>query len=263
IGSDEVGRSLWLAASRSTQAIAVELWNADAVHILATRQLEVAREAGALVQLRLALNFLGASLVQSGELAKGELLFDEDRLVAEATGNQPVTYSELLLAVWRGQEARANELLAATLREAGVRGMGRFISATTYLETVLSNSLGRYDLARDAAWRVFESDHMGLGPVIVPELAEAASRTGDAARLTVALDWVTERADLTPTDWARGMQARVRALSSDGEAAEACYRESLERLGRSRLRIELARTHLLYGEWLRREHRRVDARRQL
>ena len=263
VGSDEVGRSLWLAASRSTQAIAVELWNADAVHTLATRQLEVAREAGALVQLRLALNFLGGSLVQSGELATAELLFDEDRLVAEATGNRPVTYSELMLAVWRGQEATATELLEATRREAGARGMGRFISATTYLETVLNNSLGRYDLARDAAWRVFERDHMGLGPVIVPELAEAASRTGDAARLTAALDWITERADLTPTDWARGMQARVRALSSDGEAAEASYRESLERLGRSRLRIELARTHLLYGEWLRREHRRVDAREQL
>jgi len=263
VGSDEVGRSLWLATSRSTQAIAVELWNADAVHTLATRQLEVARESGALVQLRLALNFLGASLVQSGELATGELLFDEDRLVAEATGNRPVTYSELLLAVWRGQETEATELLDATRREADARGMGRFISATTYLETVLDNSLGRYDLARDAAWRVFERDHMGLGSVIVPELAEAASRTGDAARLTVALDWITERADLTPTDWARGMQSRIRALSSDGEAAEASYRESLERLGRSRLRIELARTHLLYGEWLRRERRRVDAREQL
>ena len=95
IGSDEVGRSLWLAASRSTQAIAVELWDADAVHTLATRQLEVAREAGALVQLRLALNFLGGSLVHSGELAMAELLFDEDRLVAEATGNQPVTYSDV------------------------------------------------------------------------------------------------------------------------------------------------------------------------
>src|SRR5204862_3455387 len=91
MGSDEGGRSLWLAASRSTQAIALELWDADAVHTLATRQLDVAREAGALVQLRLALTFLGGSLVHSGELAMAELLFDEDRLVAEATGNQPVS----------------------------------------------------------------------------------------------------------------------------------------------------------------------------
>jgi DNA-binding CsgD family transcriptional regulator len=263
MSGDEVGRSLWLAASRSTQAIAAELWDADAVLTLATRQLRVARETGALVQLRLALNFLGGSLAYSGELAMAELLFDEDRLVAEATGNQPVTYSELLLAVLRSEEEKATELLEATRRGASARGMGRFVSAATGLESMLSNALGRYEAARDAAWRVFERDELGFGSLIVPELAEAASRTGDTALLTAALDWVTERTHLTPTDWARGIEARVRALSSDGEAAEALYRESLERLGRTRLRIELARAHLLYGEWLRREHRRVDAREQL
>jgi DNA-binding CsgD family transcriptional regulator len=263
MGSDEVGRSLWLAASRSTQAIALELWDADAVHTLATRQLKVAREAGALVQLRLALNFLGGTLVHSGELATAELLFDEDRLVAEATGNQPVVYNDVLVAVWRGQEAKATELLEVTRREASARGMGRFVSSLTHLESVLSNGLGRYEAARDAAWQAFERDDLGFGSLIVPELAEAASRTGDAALLNTALDWVTERARVTPTEWARGIEARVRALASDGAAAEALYREALERLGRTRLRIELARTHLLYGEWLRREQRRVDARTQL
>jgi DNA-binding CsgD family transcriptional regulator len=263
MGSDEVGRSLWLAASRSIQVIAPELWNADAVHTLATRQLEVAREAGALVQLRLALNFLGGTLVFSGELAKAELLFDEDRLVAEATGNQPVLYNDVLVAVWRGQEAKATELLEATRRQASAREMGRFVTNLTYLESVLSNARGRYESAREAARQAFEREHIGFGSLIVPELAEAASRTGDAALLRTALDWLTERAHVTPTEWARGIEARVRALSSDGEAAEALYREALERLGRTRLRIELARTHLLYGEWLRREHRRVDAREQL
>jgi DNA-binding CsgD family transcriptional regulator len=263
LGSDEVGRSLWLAASRSTQAIATELWDADAVHTLATRQLEVAREAGALVQLRLALNFLGGSLLHSGELAMAELLFDEDRLVAEATGNQPVLYNDVLVAVWRGQEAKATELLEATRREATARGMGRFVSNLTYLESVLSNALGRYEAAREAAWQAFERDDLGFGSLIVPELAEAASRTGDPALLRTTLDWLAERAHVTPTEWARGIEARVRALSSDGGAAEALYREALERLGRTRLRIELARTHLLYGEWLRREQRRVDARQQL
>jgi len=263
MGSDEVGRSLWLAASRSTQAIATELWDADAVHTLATRQLEVAREAGALVQLRLALNFLGGSLVYSGELARAELLFDEDRLVAEATGNQPVLYNDVLLAVWGGREAKATELLEATRREASARGMGRFVTNLTYLEAVLGNALGRYDAAREAAWRAFERDELGFGSLIVPELAEAASRAGDAALLRTTLNWLTERAHVTPTEWARGIEARVRALSSDGAAAEALYREALERLGRTRLRIELGRTHLLYGEWLRREQRRVDAREQL
>jgi DNA-binding CsgD family transcriptional regulator len=263
MGSDEVGRSLWLATSRSTTAIAIELWDADAVHTLATRQLAVAREAGALVQLRLALNFLGGTLAYSGELAMAELLFDEDRLVAEATGNQPVLYNDVLLAVWRGQEAKATELLEATRHEASARGMGRFVTSLTHLESVLSNSLGRYEMAREAAWQAFERDDLGFGSLVVPELAEAASRTGDAALLKTALDWLTERARVTPTEWARGIEARVRALSSDGEAAETLYREALERLGRTRLRIELARTHLLYGEWLRREHRRVDAREQL
>jgi DNA-binding CsgD family transcriptional regulator len=263
MGSDEVGRSLWLAASRSTSVIAIELFDADAVHTLATRQLVVEREAGALVQLRLALNFLGGTLVHSGELAMAELLFDEDRLVAEATGNQPVSYNDVLVAVWRGQEAKATELLEATRREATARGMGRFVTNLTYLESVLNNALGRYEAAREGAWQLFERDDLGFGTLIVPELAEAASRTGDTALLETTLEWVTDRARVTPTEWARGIEARVRALSSDGSVAEAHYRAALEHFGRTRLRIGLARTHLLYGEWLRREQRRVDAREQL
>jgi DNA-binding CsgD family transcriptional regulator len=148
-------------------------------------------------------------------------------------------------------------------REASARRMGRFVGNLTYLESVLSNALGRYEAAREAACRAFERDELGFGSLIVPELAEAASRTGDAALLNTALEWVTKRARVTPTEWARGIEARVRALSSDGTAAEVLYREALEHLARTRLRIELARTHLLYGEWLRREHRRVDAREQL
>ena len=263
MGSDEVGRSLWLAASRSTSVIAIELFDADAMHTLATRQLVVEREAGALVQLRLALNFLGGTLVHSGELAMAELLFDEDRLVAEATGNQPVSYNDVLVAVWRGQEAKATELLEATRREASARGMGRFVTNLTYLESVLNNALGRYEAAREGARQLFERDDLGFGTLIVPELAEAAARTGDKALLETTLEWATDRARVTPTAWARGIEARVRALASNGTAAEAHYREALEHFGRTRLRIGLARTHLLYGEWLRREQRRVDAREQL
>jgi DNA-binding CsgD family transcriptional regulator len=192
-----------------------------------------------------------------------QLLFDEDRLVAEATGNQPVSYNDVLVAVWRGQEAKATELLEAARREASALGMGRFVTNLTYLESVLNNALGRYEAASEGAWQAFERDDLGFGTLIVPELAEAASRTGDAALLETTLEWVTDRARVTPTEWARGIEARVRALSSDGGAAEALYREALEHYGRTRLRIGLARTHLLYGEWLRREQRRVDAREQL
>jgi hypothetical protein len=139
-------------------------------------------------------------VAQSGELAKAERLFDEDRLVAEAAGNQPVRYNDVLVAVWRGQAAKATELLEATRRDASARGMGRFVSNLTYLGSALNNALGRYEVARDAAWQAFERDDLGFGPLIVPELAEAASRAGDAARLRTALDWLTERAHVTPTD---------------------------------------------------------------
>jgi hypothetical protein len=104
---------------------------------------------------------------------------------------------------------------------------------------------------------------VGYGPLVVPELAEAASRTGDAALVEAALRWLSERARVTPTEWVLGIEARVRALLSEGDAAERLYRESIARLGGTRVRVELARTHLLYGEWLRRENRRVDAREQL
>ena len=104
---------------------------------------------------------------------------------------------------------------------------------------------------------------MGYGSHIVPELAESAARTGDTQLLLTIREWISDRARATPTEWVLGIEARVRALLSEGEEAEGCYRESIERLGRTRVRAQLARAHLLYGEWLRRENRRLDAREQL
>jgi ATP/maltotriose-dependent transcriptional regulator MalT len=132
-----------------------------------------------------------------------------------------------------------------------------------WASAVLDNSLGRYDAARDAARRVFEHDHLSLGHLIMPELAEAAARTGELTLVQAALDWLSERTRVTPTEWVLGIEARVRALLSDGQTADRCYRESVERLGRTRVRAQLARSHLLYGEWLRRQGRRMDAREQL
>jgi hypothetical protein len=167
----------------------------------------------------------------------------------------------MMLAAWRGQEAPASELIEATLQQATASGLG--VTSATYASSVLGNGLGRHDAARDAAWRAFQRDPVGYGPFLVPELAEAASRTGDVKLVRAALEWLSERTAVTPTDWSLGIEARVRAFLSDGEAAERLYRESIARLGRTRLRAELARSHLLYGEWLRRERRRADARAQL
>jgi hypothetical protein len=179
------------------------------------------------------------------------------------SGHPPLGNARTTLAAWRGQEPQASELIEATLRESTARGLGRTVDFATYASAVLDNGLGRHAAARDAAWEAFQRDQLGYGPLVVPELAEAASRTGDTALVKTALEWMSERVRVTPTDWALGIEARVRALLSDGEVAERLYRESIARLGRSRVRAQLARGHLLYGEWLRRERRRTDARAQL
>ena len=263
VADDKVGRSLWLASGRASALIALEVWDFESWHALAARQAQFARDTGALVHLQFALNLLAWTRLVAGELTAAALLLEEDRLVAEATGNPPLAYPEMVLAAWRGQEAEASELIEATSQEAAARGPGTVVDYASYASSVLDNGLGRHEAARDAAWRAFERDHMGYGPFVVPELAEAASRTGDVALVTAALEWLTERTRVTPTEWALGIEARVRALLSEGEVAERLYREAIERLGRTSVRTELARTHLLYGEWLRRERRRVDAREQL
>jgi hypothetical protein len=243
--------------------VAVELWDDASWYALACRQPQVARDSGALVHLQFALDFLARAHILAGELTAAAGLVEEDRLIAEATGNPPVAYSAMTLAAWRGQEARASELIAATAREATGRGLGRPLNFAAYASSVLCNGLGRHDAARDAAGRAFDRDQLGYGPFVVPELAEAASRTGDVALVRAALEWLSERTRATPTEWALGIEARVRALLSQGDVAESLYRESIARLGRTRVRAHLARAHLLYGEWLRRQRRRMDAREQL
>jgi DNA-binding CsgD family transcriptional regulator len=262
-GAGESGRWLWLAGARPSATVALELWDAESWHFLAARQAQVARDAGALVQLRLALHSVAGTHILAGELATAALLLEEDHLIAEATGNTPIAYTDMMRAAWRGEEAQASELIATTVQQATARGLGRFVTFAAYASSVLFNGLGRHDAARDAAARAFEGDQVGRDPLVLPELAEAASRTGDVELLRTVLERLSEHTRATPTDWALGIEARVRALLSEGDTAERLHRESIERLGRTRVRVELARGHLLYGEWLRRERRRVDAREHL
>jgi DNA-binding CsgD family transcriptional regulator len=263
VGTDDVSRWLSLTGGRAGAVTAVELWDAESWHSLAARQVQVARDTGALAHLRIALNSSAGNHILAGELTAAALMLEEDHLIAEATGNPPIPYTDMMLAAWRGQAARASELIEATLQESTARGLGRFVTLATYASSVLYNGLGRHDAARDAAFQAFEGDQVGGAAYVLPELAEAASKTGDVALLRTALEWMSEHTRVTPTDWALGIEARVRALLDDGEAADSFHRESLARLGRTRVRAELARAHLLYGEWLRRERRRVDARDQL
>jgi DNA-binding CsgD family transcriptional regulator len=259
----ELGNWLWPVGASAGQMAAQELWDAQSARALAVRVARAARDAGALVLLQFALNFLAVFHLLAGELATAAELLEEDRLIADATGNPPVAYTGMLLAAWRGRPAQAAELIEATTREAAARGQDRLAGLAGYAAAVLYNGLGRHDAARDAARQAFEQDHLGYGAFLAPELAEAASRTGDVALVRAVLEWLSERTRVTPGDWALGVEARVRALLGGGDVADSWYRESIDRLRRTGLRAELARSHLLYGEWLRRERRRGDAREQL
>jgi DNA-binding CsgD family transcriptional regulator len=264
VADDEVRRWRSLAGGRAGAMVALELWDAESWHVLAAREAQFARDTGALVHLQFMLSFLGRSHILAGELTTAAALLEEEHLIAEVTGKPSLGNTETTLAAWRGEEAKASELIEASLRQATARGPGnRTVNFAAYATSVLANGLGRHDAARDAAREAFERDTVGHGPFVVPELAEAASRTGDLALVRAALDWVSERTRVTPSDWALGIEARIRALLSEGDVAEGLHRESIARLGRTRVRAQLARAHLLYGEWLRRERRRVDAREQL
>jgi DNA-binding CsgD family transcriptional regulator len=256
---EDVVRALSLSSSRNSNVVALEMWDDEALHRLAARQVQVARDAGALVHLQFALSFLARSQMLAGDLTAAMLTIDETRSIAEATGTPALVNAPMILAAWRGQEAQASELIQATSEEAAARRW----TSNNYARAVLYNALGRHDAARDAAWEAFRADPIGYGSLLVGELAESAARTGDRALLESALDWLSQRTGAISSEWALGIQARVRALLSEGEIAERRYRESITHLARTRLRLELARTHLLYGEWLRRERRRLDAREQL
>ena len=174
-----------------------------------------------------------------------------------------LSYSGLLLAAWRGNEAVATRLIETSVQVATARGEGRAIGLAAYVTAVLHNGLGHYQEALDGARRACEVDDMGFFGWALAELVEAAVRSDDGQAAREALKQLELRTSAAGTDWALGILARSRALLSDGSAAEAHHREAIERLERCRITMQLARAHLLYGEWLRRENRRRDARAEL
>ncbi|MDQ3822821.1 MAG: LuxR C-terminal-related transcriptional regulator [Actinomycetota bacterium] len=189
-------------------------------------------------------------------------LIEETEAISEATGYAPALFTPLLLAAWRGQEALALELTSATIEQAAAHDVKRATALTDYATAVLYNALGRYQDAAVAAQRACTREDLGLFSRARLELVEAGTR-GDARAVAIdALRYLEERTR-TGTDWALGVWARSAALLSDGNAAETLYREAIERFGRGRVAVHLARAQLVYGEWLRRENRRVEAREQL
>ncbi|WP_329476640.1 AAA family ATPase [Kribbella sp. NBC_01484] len=262
-GAEDVGRLLRLGGNRVTAILATELWDFEAGRALAELQVRRARDAGALVQLQFAVNVLATNRLLAGELTEAAELVEEDRMVADITGNQAVGYAAMLLGALRGPDEKASRSIAAVRGEAWSLGQGRIVTFADYATSVLDNSLGRHEVALLAAREVFDRDVVGgYQMMVVSELAEAASRTGDAKLVAAAHQRMSERARVTPTSWALGIEARLRALLGD-EDVDASHRESIHHLDRAGLRLEVARGHLLYGEWLRRIGQRIKAREQL
>ena len=249
----------WLA-----QAAAIVLWDEDCWHAIAVQQTQLARAVGALDQLPIDLASQAATVIRSGDFAAAATLIAEAEVVAEATGTRYPPFAPLWLACLSGREAEAARLIEATIAEGTAGGQGHAVSFAHCVAAILYNSLGRYPDALAAAQQA--SDHtreLYVATWALPELIEAAVRSGNHQIAAAALDRLAEATQAGGTDYALGIEARARALLSDGAAADELYREAIARLGRTRLRPELARAHLLYGEWLRRVGRRADARTQL
>ncbi|HEX8856785.1 MAG TPA: AAA family ATPase [Thermoleophilaceae bacterium] len=254
-------RWLWLA-----EEAAIEMWDHDTWCELAALEIELVRDAGALTVLPLALSANIAAQIFAGELVAAASLIDEVEIAAEATGSRLAPYGSLMLAAWRGREADLAGLTEETLNEVMSRGEGIGVSTTQWANALLHNGLGQYGTALGAAEQVLDPPGGRLDATInwaLPELIEAAARSGHAERAHDALEQLSEMTGAAGTDWALAVEARSRALLSEHDGAEELYREAIERLGRTRVRGEHARAHLVYGEWLRREGRRKDARAQL
>jgi DNA-binding CsgD family transcriptional regulator len=243
---------------------AVQLWDDGRWDAASRRYVRLARETGALSELPLALSARAFPELFAGELTAAAALISEARAATEATPGNFAPYGALGLAAWSGRKDQAGVLIEATIGEVTLRGEGIGITVTEWASAVLYNALGRYDEALTAAEEGSRyPDELGSATWSLVELIEAAARTGQTERATGALRRLTESTSAAGTDWALGIEMRSRALLSGGEFADRLYREAILRLGRTRVRAELARAHLLYGEWLRRQNRRVDARQQL
>jgi DNA-binding CsgD family transcriptional regulator len=254
----------WLQWGILAQMAAMAAWDFDSWVTLSTRHVEIARASGALAPLSIALNGRGMVATLCGDFETAMSLAAEKDVINEVTGIRLAATCDLLLAGYRGRPADALPLFAETTEEAIARGEGLAVQMAARATAVLHIGLGRYSDALRAAHRASEETYQPLSlQLALPDLVEAAVRTGRQELAREALERLSAMTTVAGSDWATGLVARSRALLSGGHDAEHCYTEAIERFSRTLLRPELARTRLLYGEWLTGEGRRADARRQL
>jgi DNA-binding CsgD family transcriptional regulator len=251
----------WLCVAYNLAAM--DLWDDGAWFELACWQSERARATGALSLLPYALDYLAENHIFAGDLSTAASLVTEARELSSGLRADTLPYVALLLAVWRGQATTASSLIEVMTRGAHARGEGCAIAFADYATATLHNGLGQYELASDTAQKASAANEIVTSSWALYELVEAASRSGRRDVARDAVDRLSERLSASGTEWAKGTEARSRALVEDGERAEDLHRQAIELLGRCRMAAHLARARLTYGEWLRREGRRVDAREQL
>jgi DNA-binding CsgD family transcriptional regulator len=251
-------RWLWLACR-----VAADLWEPEIWDELTARGVRLARETGALSVLPMAASHRAGVHLHAGEFAAASALLEEAYAVAHATGTAPLVHARQMFAAYRGNEADALELIDAGRRQASASGRGMALSMVECASAVLFNGIGRYEKACDAAERACAQQELSLYGLALVELVEAAVRSNRAELAASALERLGERTRASGTDWALGLEARSRALLTNGPSAEPLYEEAVKRLARGRVAPHLARAQLVYGEWLRRANRRLDAREQL
>jgi DNA-binding CsgD family transcriptional regulator/tetratricopeptide (TPR) repeat protein len=240
------------------------LWDDERWYAINARQLQLARDAGALARLPIDLTAMAILVAWWGDFARAAAVIAEADAVTEATETRMAPFGAMLLAALRGREAEASVLIESTVSAATAGGQGIGVQYAQWVAAILFNGLGRYEQALAAARQASEvTPELFLSAWALPELIEASVRTGEAGLGARALERLAEATAAAGTNWGLGIEARSRALLSEGDTAERLYRQAIDRLSRTRLRPELARGHLLYGEWLRRAGRRVDARQQL
>lgn len=242
---------------------AVALWDLMTYEVRAQSEVDLARKLGALRTLPNALNILACGKVYAGDLPSAAALVGEAASILEETAGELTLYAAALLAGIQGRGTQAAEVIEAAIRHADTRGQGAAKKVSQFALAALYNGMGRY---ADACAVAQEADQPPVGwasYVTLHELVEAATRAGHHGAAAEALRRLSVSARASGSDWALGIEARSRALLSAGQTAESLYLDAIERLERSPARPEAARAHLLYGEWLRREGRRVEARRQL
>ena len=243
--------------------VALEIWDDGHANALSHSSVEIARETGTLSELALALSARAPILVFCGELAAAATAVSETESVEEVTGIRSAPYGALILSAWRGRQAETTDLIETAEREAKARGEGIGLAIGAYARAVLCSGLGRYEEALAAAITASEHREVVAENWGLSELVEPATRCGRSDLAADAMNRLAAKAQAAQTDWALGVEARARALLGDGGDADRWFRTAIEHLDRTRVRAELGRTHLLYGEWLRREGRRIDARAEL